>query len=185
MLHLLKASLPYRQSGYTVRSAYTLSALQADGYDPVAMTALDFPGRIADPPAPAEEVVNGVQHIRLQREDTHAAPIEDDFLDAWATAARPWVERVRPALLHVHSGHRGYETALVGQALAEAAGLPWIYEVRGFFETLWTHDQEWAEQAELTQLRRDTDTRSMVAASAVVTLSETMRDVIVASRGPG
>ena len=59
ILHLLKASLPYRQSGYTVRSTYTLKALQQAGYDPVAMTPLDFPRSIGIPDAPVEETVDG------------------------------------------------------------------------------------------------------------------------------
>lgn len=43
VLHLLKASLPYRRSGYTLRSAYLLTEQARAGTDLLAVTALDFP----------------------------------------------------------------------------------------------------------------------------------------------
>ena len=172
--------MPYRQSGYTVRSTYTLKALQDAGYDSIAMTPLDFPGSVGVHGAPAEETVDGIRYVRLARPTVPERQPVDGYLDDWAKAADPWVSAERPEVLHVHSGHRGYETALVGQALARSAGLPLVYEVRGFFETLWTRDVAWAERGELTWRRRNTDTRCMLAADAVVTLSDTMRAVIVA-----
>ena len=124
--------------------------------------------------------MDGIRYVRLARPTAPERQPVDGYLDDWAKAAAPWVSAERPEVLHVHSGHRGYETALVGQALARSAGLPLVYEVRGFFETLWTRDVAWAERGELTWRRRNTDTRCMLAADAVVTLSDTMRAVIVA-----
>ena len=141
------------------------------------MTPLDFPG-VGQ--VPAEEMVNGVRHLRLGRPRMPPHERSDAFLTAWARAAEPIVRAERPALLHVHSGHRGYDTALVGLALARSAQLPLVYEVRGFFDELWTKDLARAERSRITRRRRDTDTRCMAAADAVVTLSDTMRNVIVA-----
>jgi glycosyltransferase involved in cell wall biosynthesis len=59
-----------------------------------------------------------------------------------------------------------------------------VYEVRGFFETLWTSDTAWAEQSEMFRRRFDTESRCMLAAEAVVTLSESMRSEIVARGVP-
>lgn len=184
VLHLLKVSLPYRQSGYTVRTAELLAAERAAGRDPVAMTALDFPRSLGVDAVPEDEEVAGVRHLRLDRGHVPLHQPPDGYLEDWASAAAPRVRAERPAVLHVHSGHRGYETALVGLALGRHAGLPVVYEVRGFFESMWTSDQQWAARAELTRRRRDTDSRCMRAADAVVTLSETMRAEIVARGVP-
>ena len=173
--HLLKIALPHRQSGYSVRTRYNLAAQTAVDVEPVAITALDFPG---EPVADIEDV-HGIRHRHLGRDHRPDAETVDAYLDAYAAALLPVVREEAPDLLHVHSGSRGYEAALVGGAVADALGLPWVYEVRGFFEAIWSQDLDRAESAETYHRRRDTDTRCMLAADAVVTLSESMRSDII------
>jgi len=70
----------------------------------------------------------------------------------------------------------------VALALGRHFGLPVMYEVRGFFESLWTSDVEWSDKSETYRRRLETENRCMADADAVVTLSESMRAEIV-SRG--
>ena len=181
VVHLLKIALPHRQSGYSVRTRYNLAAQADAGIEPVAITALDFPGD----DAPDVEMVHGVRHRHLLRDHVPGTERVDDHLDAYASALLPAVAEEAPDLLHVHSGGRGYEAALVGRAVAEALDIPWVYEVRGFFEAIWSQDLDRAESAETYRRRRDTDTRCMLAADAVITLSESMRSDIVSRGVPG
>lgn len=179
ILHVLKASMPYRQSGYTVRGMYTLSAQRHAGLDVVATTALDFPTAIGIKDSPDRDEVDGIPHLRLQRK--HVPPHQpwDSYLDDWANALAPVVVAHRPEIIHVHSGHRGYDSALVALAVGKSLGLPVVYEVRGFFESLWTTDVSWAEKSEVFRRRFDTETRCMRAADAVITLSDSMRSEII------
>lgn len=179
VLNVLKISMPQRQSGYSVRGMYTMRGLRACGFEPVAVTALDFPTSIgAGPPAAVEEV-DGVRHLRLLRDFAPEHERFDAYLDDWATALAQVVARERPAVIHAHSGHRGYEAAMVALTVARRFGLPLVYEVRGFFEALWTTDRNWAESGELFHLRRAAEARVMHAADAVVTLSDSMRQDII------
>ena len=76
--------------------------------------------------------------------------------------------RERPAIVHVASGHRGYEYALVALALKERFGIPVVYEVRGFLEETWTGDEQisaTAAAAELTRRRMIAEARVMDAAA--------------------
>jgi glycosyltransferase involved in cell wall biosynthesis len=107
----------------------------------------------------------------------------DEYIQLTTTEFAREVRRVRPEVLHAGSGHRGYDVAIVGQTLAEWADLPWIYEVRSFFETTWTADERYAEHAEYYHRRFDSESRAMRAADAVVTLSGPMRDEIVNAHG--
>ncbi|MGO1165671.1 MAG: glycosyltransferase family 4 protein [Janibacter sp.] len=173
--HLLKIALPHRQSGYSVRTRYNLAAQAEAGIEPMAITALDFPGD----DGPEVEDVHGIRHRHLRRTHVPGAETVDGYLDAYAQALVPTLADEAPDLLHVHSGARGYEAALVGRAAAQALGLPWVYEVRGFFEAIWSQDLERAETAETYHRRRDTDTRCMLAADAVITLSQSMRSDII------
>lgn len=183
ILHLLKISLPYRQSGYSVRSKYSLEGQLAVGLEPVAVTEYGFPRSVGVDDAPSSEEIDGITYHRLDPgADYDLKGPWDKYLTDFANAAAPIVAAERPALIHVHSGHRGYDTALVGIALGRHFGIPVVYEVRGFFEALWTSDTDWAEQAETYERRRATENRCMAAADHVVTLSESMRSDIV-SRG--
>lgn len=188
VLHLLKASLPQRRSGYTMRSAYLLGEQVRAGIDVVAVTALDYPppehGETSDDRrGPREETVRGVRHRRLLRPEIPRPDYPDDYLDSFASALATVVSEERPSVIHVHSGHRGYDLALVALAVGRATELPVVYEVRGFFEALWTTDLDRAETSELYRLRREIETWCMQEAAAVTTLSESMRDDILARPG--
>ena len=181
VLHLLKVSLPYRQSGYTVRTKYTLESQIDAGLEPIALTALNFPRSIGVTTFPAVEDVGGVRHIRLDAGDGYDVDTPYDvYLDDYVRYATPVVRELAPAIIHAHSGFRGYDSALVGLALARHFGLPFVYEVRGFFESLWSSDRKWAERSETYLRRIETENRCMGEADAVVTLSESMRAEITA-----
>ena len=178
ILHLLKASLPDRQSGYTMRSHYVVTAQRAAGLEPVVLTPLGFP-RSAGRVAPAMETLEGTRFHRLDLGVTYPATFPPDrYLEDFAWTASAVVEAERPAILHAASGYRGYELALVGLALRERHRIPLVYEVRGFFETTWSRDD--AEEAELGRRRDAAETRVMSEADAVITIAEAMRDDIVA-----
>lgn len=183
VMHLLKISVPYRQSGYSVRSQYLIDGQRAGGLDPVAVTAPAFPRTVGVTDAPSVELINGTSYFRIGAQDTELQ-LEpyDTYLDYYAGQVASLVAEVNPSLLHVHSGHRGYEPALVGLALARRFNLPLVYEVRGFFESLWSRDLSWNERGETYRRRYATETRCMREAQAVVTLSESMRAEIL-SRG--
>lgn len=180
VLHLLKIGMPQRQSGYSMRSMYTLTGQLDAGLDPVAVTALDFPRSIGIDDVPDEETVGGVRYRHLLREQIPDKEPWDEYLSAYATALAPVVAQEAPDLIHVHSGHRGTEAALVAMAVGAALDVPVVYEVRGFFESLWTRDTAWAERAEVYERRRAAEAHCLRQAAAVVTLSESMKDDIVA-----
>jgi glycosyltransferase involved in cell wall biosynthesis len=180
VVHLLKVSLPYRQSGYTLRSKYTLEGQRAAGLEPVALTPLGFPRSIGLTDFSAEDNVGGIRYIRLDPGPGYDPdPPYDRYLEDYLSAAVPVVEDIAPAVIHAHSGSRGYDSALIGIALGRHFGLPVVYEVRGFFESLWTADAGWSERSEVYRRRLDTENRCMAEADAVVTLSESMRAEII------
>ena len=188
VLHLLKSSSPEAQSGYTLRSQYTLLSQRAAGLQPVAVTSLGFPRRtmaVDPPPAiPTIELVDGIEHYRLDAgpDYPYDGPVDRVLLDTVALL-EPIVRELRPAILQAHSGYRGYENALVALALGEHFAIPVVYEVRGFLEATWSFDVGGAEPdglvSEQSERRSATEVRCMLAADAVVTIAETMRDEIV------
>ena len=175
VLHLLKESMPHRQSGYTMRSAYNLTTIRDAGWDPVVMTPLGFPRWRTGAGGPPVEEVEGIRHHRL--DPGPAYPKDgpaDAYLDDFAWRAADVVRRERPAILHASSGFRGYELAMVALALKRHFDLPVVYEVRGLFDA-----PAHAAGFERYRRRAETEVRTMLAADAVVTLADTMRRDIV------
>ena len=185
VLNLLKESLPYLTNGFTMRSRYNLLAVRDAGMDPHVVTNLGFPrllGGGAPSPIPAIEMVDGIAHHRLDLGPSHIASEQpfDVALEeqAWLTARI--ARQVAPSIIHAGSGHRGYETALVGAALRAHIRRPLVYEVRSFFESTWSADPNWNERGEQYQRRHDAETAAMRGADHVVTIAEAMRDDIIA-----
>ncbi|HEY0444193.1 MAG TPA: glycosyltransferase, partial [Candidatus Limnocylindrales bacterium] len=193
VLHLLTNSLPYRQAGYTVR-AQSIARSQRDvGLDPHLATRAGFPLVDGVAGAPQIEVVDGIPYHRLAPNlEPGLGP--DRVATATARAGARLVAELRPAVLHPASNFLNAQVAL---ALGDRFGIPVVYEVRGFLEETWASRQPratggrqgpGAAQARDTQKGSSADryagakaaeTACMLAAAAVVTLSETMRADIV------
>jgi glycosyltransferase involved in cell wall biosynthesis len=178
VLHLITNSLPHRQAGYTVRSQSIGLAQREAGLDPHFATQAGFPGSLRGL-VPREDV-DGVPYHRLAPSlDRTAGPAA--IVEATAQAAVGLVEQVRPAVLHPATNFLNAQAAL---ALRDAFGLPIVYEVRGFLEETWASrqaDDAAADAVVADRYRgaRAAETACMLAADAVVTLSETMRADIV------
>ncbi|MEZ5117175.1 MAG: glycosyltransferase family 4 protein [Candidatus Nanopelagicales bacterium] len=184
VLYLAKESMPYFHNGFCTRTHETLKSVQGAGLDPVAVTMPGFPATVG---RHAKTQVSRVEGIRYRHVLPYSATLQslpyDEYLQLSAQVLTREVAALRPELLHIGSGHRGYETALVGRALAAWSGLPWLYEVRSFFETTWTDDERYMESGPYFHRRYGAETRSMQAADMVVTLSGPMRDEIVSGHG--
>lgn len=178
-LYLAKESAPYLHNGFCTRSHETLRSVIGTGTPVVAVTMPGFPAVIKVEAAPSQVQVDDVVYHHLLPNAHLSTMAVNEYLDLAATALAHFVIEHRPTVLHIGSGHRGFETALVGRAVAEWAGIPWMYEVRSFFETTWTSDKRYMESAPYFHQRHATEGRCMHAADYVVTLSGPMRDEIV------
>jgi glycosyltransferase involved in cell wall biosynthesis len=182
VLHIVTDALPSTSAGYTVRTQEIALAQRAAGLDPHVSTRIGFPvtsGAIDGRPLVS---VDGVPYHRL------LPWIMPGRADAIAAAglrhAARLVGQLRPSVLHAASN---YQNALIAIALRDAFGLPYVYEVRGFWEDTWLSRH--ASTANLAASdryvrSRALETHCMTAADLVVTLGEAMRDEIIARGVP-
>lgn len=181
VLHVLKESLPYSETGFTFRSRMTLAAHARAGWKPVVVTSLGFPRTKAVDRFPMVEVIDGVDHHRLDlgpEIDIKTMPY-DILLSEQARMTGTIAARIGPALVQAGTGFRGYDTALVGMAVARKAGVPFVYEVRGFQEQTWTSDIYRSERGEYYRRRMAQELRCLSSADRVITIAEAMRDEII------
>ena len=178
--HLLETSLPHATSGYSYRTRTVLAAQRNAGLEPVAATRLGFPANRGIREFAHTEIVEGVVHHRFTLPGVRrytSVPVDLQLQKNVQMLGR-LVETVRPQVLHAATPHHN---GLLGLGLRESTGIPLIYEVRGFPEMTWAV-RSGGEDAAVYQLRRKAETRCMMEADAVVTLSGVMKDHIV-SRG--
>lgn len=180
VLHLLTNSLPYTGSGYAQRSHSLLKAQAEQGWKVHAVTRVGYPVHVGVLTAPETEVVDDVTYHRLlpgtlPRGMAARLQLQAEQLLALAL-------RLRPAVLHTTTH---FVNGLVVQAVAEAMGIPWVYEVRGQLADTWasTRSAE-ARNSERYRLFTDRETQVMRSADAVATLGQTMLDGILAAGIP-
>ncbi|MEX1134442.1 MAG: glycosyltransferase, partial [Acidimicrobiia bacterium] len=176
ILHLLKECTPYSETGFTMRSRMTLSSQKLAGLDPQVITSLGFPRNKGISDFPDNQLIEGILHHHLDLGpgvDTRAIPFDAAITES-ARLAGPVVAMMQPQLIQAGTGYRGFETALLGIALARKLDVPVIYEVRGFQEHTWTGDIARSERGEYYRRRMRQEARCMSDADSVITIGEAM-----------
>jgi len=173
-------ALPEIQSGYTLRSRSVALGLQQAGLRVEAVTAAGFPQGSRRLDRPERRLLGGLAVWRIGGTGTDLSP--NELGAATATGlARVLDESGSGVLISTTP----YLTAATALAVARSRQRKMIYEVRGFLEETWvSRAGVGAETSELYLRWRDAETRTMRNADAVVTLSDGMRDEIVARGVP-
>lgn len=181
VLHVLTNSLPHTQSGYTHRSHAVLRAQQDAGLRVTAATRLGYPVTVGTIAARHTDTIDGVDYRRLVL-PSPGATVEARLRQS-VQMLLPLAEEVEAQVLHATTN---YTNGLVARAAARELGIPWVYEVRGLLEETWVASrpagaqQKHAAQSEKYRMLRDRETELAAAADHVFTLSETLRDELVA-----
>ncbi|MGG5751848.1 glycosyltransferase family 4 protein [Zafaria sp. Z1313] len=174
VLHVLINSLPHTGSGYAQRSHSTLVALRDQGWDVLAATRVGYPVQVGRILAADRDTVDGIEYRRLL--PWRLADGMEQRLQQQATILAGIVEEFRPSVLHTTTH---FVNAAVVRAVAEAYGIPWVYEVRGQLADTWasTRPVE-ARGSERYRLFREREGDAVRSADAVVTLGAQMRDEV-------
>jgi D-inositol-3-phosphate glycosyltransferase len=181
-LHLLTNSLPWTQSGYSLRSHAVLRAQAAEGIAVEAVTRIGYPVTVGLPHARDTDVVDGVRYRRLV--PWSMADTQVERLRQTAALLAREAQRFGATVLHTTTH---YPNAVVAAGVAATTGLPWVYEVRGQLEKTWAgslpvHEQDEAHRSERYRLWHAREAELAREADHVVTLSRALRDDLV-SRG--
>jgi len=180
VLHHLTNSLPFTQSGYTLRSHAVLRAQADAGLTVHATTRAGYPLTIGAITARHTSTLDGIVYEHLIPAAVRRGRARR--LDEAATLLAAAATRTGAEVIHATTPAA---TGEVARAAAERLGLPWVYEVRGLPEETWAashatpEEREAAARSQRFAALRDAETDLATAADAVVTLSGTMRDELV------
>lgn len=185
VLHLVGKALPATQSGYTLRTHYTVEAQRRVGIRPLVVA---HSGSSADSPSETQHYEHGeVPYVLLGGPQRGRVPW-DEWLSANVRALAAVVREARPAVLHAHSD---FVNALIALPVARAYGIPLVNETRGFWEESWLSrtaaTEGWDDLAEVEQrwglpdmyrLRVEREAYGRSQSDAVVTLARVMEQHI-------
>lgn len=187
VLHMVGKAMPEKQTGYTVRTKYTVEALLRAGIDSVI--AVQVAGNHEDGLDATQEMdVNGIHTVLFG-----GAPARDDLKESWlqrnADELEALVSRVKPSAIHAHSD---FTNGVLATHVGEASNVPVVYESRGFWEETWisrvSKSQGWDDLEQVVRmygvpdlytLRRLSERRVRERADRIVTLAQTMKDFIL------
>jgi glycosyltransferase involved in cell wall biosynthesis len=180
VLHLLTNSLPHTASGYAQRSHSVLLAQQKAGWEVLAVTRLGYPVLVGKLLAQSSDNVDGVRYVRLlpsKLADTADARLQQQAEELLLVALD-----FKPSVLHTTTH---FTNAVVVKAVAEALGIPWVYEVRGQLADTWAStrgpEARNSERYRLFQLREG---EAMRNADLVVTLGQAMKANVLGAGVP-
>lgn len=184
VLALLAYRLPYTSNGYATRSHGLLTAVHQLGWDVHAYSRPGYPEQAAagqpDAELPLKDRVGELEYGRMARTERRRFG-HMPYLLAAADEIAQKIAELRPAVVHAASN---YMTALPACIAAHEAGLPFVYEVRGFWDvTRASSDPAFATTAEYRHLRHF-EARLLRQADAVVTLTGAMRDELIRRGAP-
>lgn len=172
VLHILDHSLP-AQSGYTFRTRAILKAQQALGWEVEALTSVRHPL-----PGPVREEVDGIVfHRSGHAPDGLPAVREWREVRRLAQRVEERIAAFAPDIIHAHSP---VLTALAAGPVARRHDIPFIYEIRAFWEDAAVGNGTGREGSLRYRLTRMLETRAVRRADAVAVICEGLRADLVA-----
>ena len=167
VLHILDHGLPLH-SGYTFRTRAILKAQIARGWDVAAITG----PRHGESPAD-EEIVDGLRFFRTAPVPPAPPPFgEWREIGRYARRIHQVAREFQPDVLHAHSP---VLDAIAGQRVAKKLKLPFVYEIRAFWEDAAVGNGEGREGSWKYRATKALETRAVKRADAVAVICEGLR----------
>ena len=177
VLHVLDHSTPVTD-GYSVRSQSIVQFQRDLGLDPVVLTSARHEDRYHAEVKAASEVIDGVTYYRTRPQRERALPLIPEFqrLRRMTARLRAVVDQEQPTLLHAHSPCLW---GLATSRVARRTGLPFVYEIRGFWEDALVDLGKTTERSARYRLVRAVEGKVCRTADAVTTIAEGLRDDLI------
>lgn len=177
--YVLHNSLPYSSGGYATRAHGLAAGLAAQGFDVVPLTRPGFPldirHELSAGEVPRHQTIDGVpyRHVLAPLRTGQSAL---DYMLAAADALTAEIAEIRPEAVMAASNHL---TGLPALIAARRLGLPFIYEVRGFWEITRISREPEFEQSSAFKVQKLLEAELAKRSDHVFTLTGPMRRELI------
>lgn len=173
VLYVVHNSRPHASGGYSIRTHGVAQAIIAAGHELAVLARPGFPGGAEQQPD-EEQLIDGVRYMFA------ATPIPSRWDYSYFRAAANRIAKIAAArdvtVIHAASNHAA---ALPAALAARKLGLPFVYEVRGFWDL--THSVAAPDYPDSVGGRRNLMLEALTSglAGVLVTLTEPMRQRLI------
>ncbi|MEM8770130.1 MAG: TIGR04063 family PEP-CTERM/XrtA system glycosyltransferase [Pseudomonadota bacterium] len=178
ILHLFDHSLPM-QSGYSFRSRAILREQRRRGWETAHVTT---PRHTAE--GPKDETVDGLTFHRAERPTRaeSATPVLRELAEVSRSAKKliDIGDAFEPDLIHAHSP---VLTAMAAERAARALRVPWIYEIRAFWEDAAAANHTGNAGSLRHRATHWLESRAIRNADGIATICDGLYQDIIARRG--
>lgn len=176
--YALNHCLPFSSNGYAVRSHGVAKGLIANGVKLIAASKpggpWEKPGVVSDDFA-LEHLIEGVRYVHTPL----ASEFRDSDQDFFHLATQAYIEAMQVYKPSVVMAASNWRNAKPARDAARHLGLPFLYEVRGFWEiSIASRNPAWASSAEFQRYVAN-ETEMAKSADAVFTLNKFMVQELV------
>lgn len=170
----------FNSNGYSTRTAELAQGLVSGGLEILVAARPGYPWDVAtDKPAPGTsrftQTIHGVEHVFSPGPSWTQQSLDDYWYEATDIYVQE-AQRSRVEAIHSASNH---VTALPALAAARRLGIPFSYEVRGFWEITEASAKISWEESERYQLAEQLETYVASNADVVFAITEQVRDELV------
>lgn len=179
LAYVLHNSLPWSSGGYATRAHGLALGMRDAGLEVVCITRPGFPldikGELTAEGLPLCDEVEGIPYRRLLA-PRRADHIATAYMLAAADALEAELRQLRPEWVIAASNH---VTGLPSLIAARRLGVPFFYEVRGFWEVTRQSRQPTFERSNMFKVQEKLETEVARRADHVFTLAGPMLDELV------
>ncbi|EPF69979.1 glycosyltransferase [Acinetobacter rudis] len=179
--YVLNQSLPYQSEGYATRSHALASAMKNQGLDIVCLSRPGYPESfLKDYKEKNTSLTDDIDGIHYQRlKEPKGWKGTENYITKASNELERKFKELRPSCVMAASD---FKNALPALLAAKRLGIPFIYEVRGFWEITHESKQPTVVQTANYHLTQYLETELALHADYVFTLTEAMRTLLI-SRG--
>lgn len=179
VLNILAFSLPYTSVGYATRSHGLAQGIKKAGWDIRPYTRpgfpYDFKPTLVGQSLPIVDKIDGITYQRLF-DVKRSGQDEGEYLLSSIERYEQVIDNERPEIVHAASN---YVTALPALIAARNKGVPFVYEVRGFWEVTRSSRDEAFENTAKYRFMQFFEGIVARQADCVITITTAMKDELI------
>ncbi|UTM03651.1 glycosyltransferase family 4 protein [Alcaligenes sp. NLF5-7] len=177
--YFLHNSLPYSSGGYATRGHGLAVALTELGYNVVCASRpgypFDIPGDHEGKILPSEDVIDGLRYLRIFDPSRKGLSAVDYML----SASEKIVDFLKEHRIEIVVAASNHLNAIPAAIAAKQVGIPFIYEVRGFWEITRLSREPDFKNTRLYVTQIENEKLAATYADDVFTLTSPMRDELI------
>lgn len=179
VLNVLNVSLPYSSNGYSIRSKNVIECQKQLDIDSVVVTRPGFPSDFnhdIKKKKILKEIIDDIPYYRIEQDIFYRHTPIYKYLNIFTKKISKIIKLEKPDVVHAASN---YVNGLAALRAARMANLPFIYEIRGFWELTTASKEPEFENSEEYCLVQKIETYLANQADKVVVICEGLKNELI------